>query len=118
MKVRLSRSECLDCGAADWCEIEDDKVSDPLVEIPDALMMEFRAIKERLRELENYFDETVEPQIRVAQAEQHECWRAANPEAAIREDMIIKLWSQNLLAQVKRPGVFESLLVREKKSGD
>lgn len=92
MKVRLYFSE----DSFEWAELP----IGPEIEIPDAIMADFRECHRRLQEISAYFNEKAQPQIEAAHAESRRAWREAHPEEAARQDEMVKMWSKMLYAQL------------------
>jgi hypothetical protein len=103
MKVQLTKNQCCDCGQAGWVEagISDGGVG---VEVPHAIIKEWRECWDRIAAFEKYFDESAQPQIDEADRLRREQWRRDHPETPqqkeIRE-MLVRMWSRNLIGQVK-----------------
>jgi hypothetical protein len=85
MKIRLDRLEDPDYDTAHCRWTESEYENDPLVEIPDAIVKDWRDTLAHLAELEKYFDEKATPQIETQNEERRkreaEEWeRTATPE--------------------------------------
>ena len=80
------------------------------VEVPDAIIKEWREIRGRLDEIDAYFEERVSPQLEAEYARKREEWRRTHLEEAKRDDLTREIWSRAILEQVKNlPDVFGEL---------
>lgn len=104
MKIRLQMND--DDGR--WYESGSEH--DPAVEVPDAIVEEWREATNRVVELEAYFEETVKPRLYAlaeerAKRELEEWERTATPEQREMREMqnaMLRRWSQHLFDQVAR----------------
>jgi hypothetical protein len=94
MKIKLQHTgECCDCGwEGEWIE---GGISDFEVEIPDAVVKDWRETLAHLAELETYFDERVKPQIDA----EYERRRAEREKAHPEEARVNHEWSRHLLEE-------------------
>ena len=96
MKIKIERIED-ENDVAVWVEHGDIEI-----EVPDAIVADWRATRDRLVQLEAYFDEQVLPQIEAEHRRRREEWERLNPEEAERNRQTVNLWSRQLLNEAIR----------------
>lgn len=94
MKIKLERIVQDYGNVVEWCEGGDIEV-----EVPDAIIADWRETIARLAELSSYFDERVKPQIDAEYKQRREEWGKAHPEEVRQAERTSMLWSKALLEQ-------------------
>ena len=84
-EMKLKMDEWTDDEGRTWVEGGDYEV-----EIPDAIVDDWRESEKHLSELYAYFDEKVRPQIDKIRAERMAEWKRTHPEDARRHDLLVE----------------------------
>jgi hypothetical protein len=123
MKIKLEQ-HLDDHGfeTGEWYETGD--VTTAPVEVPDAIVLEWRACLARIVEIEKYFDERVKPEIDKAEDEKRKQYWQARPERAEMDDMLAEMMRRNYEVQLGcvPPGTWlhteDNMLVGQTVGGD
>jgi hypothetical protein len=90
--------------------VEDESRESEVIELPDAIVAEFRALHARLKEIGAYFDDTAQPLIDAAYKKRQEQWAVEHPEEAKARAVEAERWGRILLTSATKPSIFSRLL--------
>jgi hypothetical protein len=86
--------------------VEDESREFEVIELPDAIVTEFRALHARLKEIGAYFDDTAQPLIDAAYKQRQEQWAVEHPEEANARAVAIDRFGRTLFGTSVQASIF------------